>query len=526
MEVSTARAALDLVADAVVILRQDMTLIHANRVAHDVLGAAQDWRGIDAPNGLKSWTDPKTGSSLAEIAARGRVWRGTLVLRSDAATDRFADVTFAPIDTATGDDARFVVVVRDPIGSRTQSEHALREADRAAVLMVMHDVRPQTTVEATSMSLCHAVARIDGIDGAMVLVIPPKGELVHVSNVGPEIPGFKYGARIPVENIEIVTAMTEAGPWWLDLQDPATRDLVGGDLVDSMLRQGITATGYAGIRHENTLTGVLCVCSTSFEGRTVIPRRLESLEQIGAFAGIVLANQAASFGRDEALRAELRDVIDNARFMTFVQPIVNLVTGERVGYEALTRFDDGARPDLRIADAHAVGLGMQLEEACAVKALASMRDIDTDLWLAINFSPVAVVGGSVERVLASPQRHLVVEITEHSVIDNYDQLRLAMSQHPDVDVSIDDAGAGFASLRHILELAPAFVKLDIGMVRDVDSDPSRAAMVAGMCHFASVTGTRLVAEGIETAQEAATLRELGVELGQGYFFEPPGPPKR
>lgn len=82
-------------------------------------------------------------------------------------------------------------------------------------------------------------------------------------------------------------------------------------------------------------------------------------------------------------------------------------------------------------------------------------------------------------------------------------------------------------MNHILELRPDFVKLDISLVRDVDRNPARQAMVAGMCHFAAQSGTTLIAEGIETEAEAETLRHLGVPLGegqmlaQGYLFGRP-----
>jgi EAL domain-containing protein (putative c-di-GMP-specific phosphodiesterase class I) len=92
-----------------------------------------------------------------------------------------------------------------------------------------------------------------------------------------------------------------------------------------------------------------------------------------------------------------------------------------------------------------------------------------------------------------------------------------------VRLAVDDAGAGFASLRHILELDPAFVKLDLSLIRDIDHDPAKQALVAGMRHFARTTKRRLIAEGVETAAEAATLTELDIRLGQGYRFGHPGP---
>jgi EAL domain-containing protein (putative c-di-GMP-specific phosphodiesterase class I) len=90
-------------------------------------------------------------------------------------------------------------------------------------------------------------------------------------------------------------------------------------------------------------------------------------------------------------------------------------------------------------------------------------------------------------------------------------------------MAVDDAGAGFSSFRHILELRPAFVKLDRSLVAGIDADPVRQALIAGMCHFATSAGCRLVAEGIETEAELATLIELEVPLGQGYLLGYPAP---
>ena len=86
---------------------------------------------------------------------------------------------------------------------------------------------------------------------------------------------------------------------------------------------------------------------------------------------------------------------------------------------------------------------------------------------------------------------------------------------------MDDAGAGYASMRHILEIRPAFAKLDISLVRGIDGDELRQAMAAGFQYYALRTGCRLVAEGVETEEEASALRALGVDLGQGYLFGRP-----
>ena len=107
------------------------------------------------------------------------------------------------------------------------------------------------------------------------------------------------------------------------------------------------------------------------------------------------------------------------------------------------------------------------------------------------------------------------------LVVDYTPLRAAIDSLGTVQIAVDDAGAGYASLRHTLELRPAFAKLDISLVRGIDSDELRQAMAAGMQYHALRTGCRLVAEGVETVDEANTLRALGVDLGQGYLFGRP-----
>ena len=128
----------------------------------------------------------------------------------------------------------------------------------------------------------------------------------------------------------------------------------------------------------------------------------------------------------------------------------------------------------------------------------------------------------VGEILHAVRRRVVVELTEHVPIDDYDVLRTAIANlGPDVEVAVDDAGAGYASLRHVLELRPAFAKLDISLVRGIDTDEMRQALAAGMNYYALRTGCLLIAEGVETEEEAECLQRLGIDLAQGYLYGRP-----
>jgi EAL domain-containing protein (putative c-di-GMP-specific phosphodiesterase class I) len=127
-----------------------------------------------------------------------------------------------------------------------------------------------------------------------------------------------------------------------------------------------------------------------------------------------------------------------------------------------------------------------------------------------------------QQLLGGMGRQIVLEVTEHAEIADYEAFRAMFGKlRPKVELAVDDAGAGFASLRHILELRPAFVKLDRSLIAGLESDEARQAMIVGLRHFARSVDCRLIAEGIETEGELAVLRSLDVRVGQGFLLGRP-----
>lgn len=211
------------------------------------------------------------------------------------------------------------------------------------------------------------------------------------------------------------------------------------------------------------------------------------------------------------------------------QPIVELATGRVVGAEALARFACEPRrpPDAWFAEAFEVGLGPELEAAAMREALAVMAELPAGLYVSLNASPASVIAGAVEDVVArAPGERLVVELTEHDVVTDYEALERALApvRRAGVRLAVDDTGAGFASLRHILRLGPEVIKLDRTLTQGVDTDLVRRSLAVALVRFAGEAGATLTAEGVETAGELAVLRELGVATGQGYHLARPGPP--
>jgi EAL domain-containing protein (putative c-di-GMP-specific phosphodiesterase class I)/CheY-like chemotaxis protein len=221
----------------------------------------------------------------------------------------------------------------------------------------------------------------------------------------------------------------------------------------------------------------------------------------------------------------LRAIIEHRRFTINFQPIVRLGSGVVIGVEALTRFDDGARPDVRFAEATRIGMGRALERATITAAVEAAVDLPPETFLSLNVSPDVLLHDlALAGIIAGAGRPVIVELTEHERIDDYDAVRAAFARlGPGVRLAVDDAGSGYASLRHILNLRPAFMKLDMEWVHGIDADPIRRSLVSGLAYFGEQTSCELIAEGIETEAERAALMELGVPLGQGFLLGRPRP---
>jgi EAL domain-containing protein (putative c-di-GMP-specific phosphodiesterase class I) len=222
-----------------------------------------------------------------------------------------------------------------------------------------------------------------------------------------------------------------------------------------------------------------------------------------------------------------RLLTDDTLTMVF-QPIVNLATGEMVGMESLARFDTEPRrgPDVWFAEAAAVGLGAQLELAAIRAAVRELPHLPDGTYLSVNVSPPVAQSLLLPDTLpVGVAERLVLEITEHTSVGDYPSLvgALAPLRASGIRLAVDDAGAGYASLRHILRLEPEIIKLDIDLTRDVDSDPVRRALAQALVTFAADIGATVVAEGIETEAELRTLRDIGVTCGQGYHLGRPAP---
>lgn len=222
----------------------------------------------------------------------------------------------------------------------------------------------------------------------------------------------------------------------------------------------------------------------------------------------------------------IMSVLEMGQPRVVYQPVYRCSAQRIIGVECLSRFQAEPRrtPDVWFAEAYDVGLGVRLELNAILTALDGLRGLPGDFYVALNVSPKAIVSGNIADYLdVIPLHRIVLEITEHALIDDYALLnaRLAPMKEAGVRVAVDDAGAGYASLRHVLAIQPDILKLDLSLTRGIDADTPRRALAAALIEFARQTQCHVVAEGVETADELATLRKLGVDDMQGYHLSRP-----
>lgn len=211
------------------------------------------------------------------------------------------------------------------------------------------------------------------------------------------------------------------------------------------------------------------------------------------------------------------------------QPIVDLGTASVVGYEALARFDGPpAGPEAWFRAARAAGRGGELEAAALRAGLRHRAELPPGCFLTVNLSPGAIGHPAVRAALdgEASLSGLVIEVTEDAPIPSYGAIAAHLDDYRAAGalVAVDDAGAGYAGLRHLLSLRPSFVKIDRHFVDGIDRDEAKRALVEMLGSFADRIDSWILAEGVERPAELDVLVGLGVPLAQGFLLGRPGPP--
>jgi EAL domain-containing protein (putative c-di-GMP-specific phosphodiesterase class I) len=259
-------------------------------------------------------------------------------------------------------------------------------------------------------------------------------------------------------------------------------------------------------------------------------RRLSGPERDRVLEGLMATAAELRDGLGPNRRIALGPTVDDVHRQlraptseVFLQPIVWLPTGEVVGLEALTRFPAWS-PDQWFRRAWDAGIGLEFERLAVERAIPLLSSLPDDMYLALNVAPFTLISTELCELLGRVDAsRIVLELTEHDPIAQYAPFRdqIARLRFTGARVAIDDVGAGHSSLQHIVQLAPDIIKIDRGLISGCGDEPTRCALIGCVAAFARRTGASVVAEGIETASEAAAVVSAGIAFGQGYFFGRP-----
>ena len=373
--------------------------------------------------------------------------------------------------------------------------------------------------EVSGKAITDALCGIDGVDAATVFAFDGSGGATVLAISGKHLGLLEVGGDVPRRRAADLLQRARAGAWterWV----PGPED---GEHGQRYAASGLIATAYAPIPGKDGPIGLLVSGMTDTASLQRLPDHLAALADFAPSARMLLERALENRYELARSRARIEATIDSGAFHPVFQPIVDLVTRRPIGYEALTRFDDGSRPDLFFAEARRCGLEERLEVATLSASMAASGDLPAGLFVSLNVSPAIIIAGEkLQSVLASRTRPIVLEVTEHETIDDYEALRSAfVALGSGLRLAVDDAGAGIANFNHLVELRPDIVKIDIGLVRGVNTDLTRQALIVALLHFAAATDCQVVAEGIETEPERVVLKELEVQYGQGYLFGRP-----
>ncbi len=230
----------------------------------------------------------------------------------------------------------------------------------------------------------------------------------------------------------------------------------------------------------------------------------------------------------------LNKIINNEEIKIVFQPIVNIINKTILGYEALARGpvkSEMENPEILFNIASEGNIVWDLERLCREKALSIFPKFKKGQYMFLNNEPEVIYDPRFQAMeilkkLKVHPKNIVLEITERTAIKNFPAFRAALSyfKSKGFKISVDDAGAGYASLKSIAMLNPDFIKFDINLIRNIDNNLIKQNLILSLIDIARRIKATVIAEGVETKSEFETIKKLGVQYAQGYYLARPGKP--
>lgn len=247
-------------------------------------------------------------------------------------------------------------------------------------------------------------------------------------------------------------------------------------------------------------------------------------------------DQAASVEATNEVSVQIARIVNEHLITPVYQPIVDLATGRVIGFEGLSRpaADTGfSDPGTMFTAAESAGRTVELDMACLQAVIAGAREMPADQLLTINISPRTIEAPhfSTDALLSILNRHaihpgrVVVELTEREKVEDITRLQSTLNamKRAGLRIAADDVGAGNAGLRLLSQFRFDIVKIDLSLVQDGAEHDTSRAVLRSLRDLAGRWGASVIAEGLETASQLRTIRELGMTAGQGYLLARPMP---
>lgn len=516
-------AAVDQTAESIFVTDVQGRIVYAN----PAFEASASVRAEDAI-GQRPWALLPLGPraprfrDIARDLRAGHTWTGEWDLRFPDGRSRREEASVSAVRNESGAVSGYVAVARDVTAIREiQSTLDAAMSQRAAVARALSRMEARPTVEATAQEITDAIVELPGVGIAVLVAFDgDEGSTVIAVNARHPYP-IAPGAALPASRAAYLRERATAGPW----VEPWERRPQDGAYGAALTEAGVQAVAYAPLLSGRELIGLLAMGTVWPDAALGFRDQLPIAVEFAVTARSLLAGQLLERRDARRGRTEIEGVLAAGTFRPVYQPVVEISNGAAIGYEALTRFDDGTPPDHRFADARRCGLGLELEAATLERAVADSLLLPAGPWLALNVTAEMVLDeGRLASILRRRTRPVVLEITEHDAIADYEAVRAAVAAlGPDVRIAVDDAGAGVANFTHIVQLRPDWVKIDASLVRGVNADLTRQALIVGLHHFARATNGWVIAEGVETEEERLALVMLGLSFAQGYHFGRPAP---
>ena len=513
-------AAINQTADAVVITDTKGAIEFVNPAFEQSTGYSSDEvLGRNARILKSGFQDPAFYAAMWATLTSGSSFTGDLTNRRNDGNLVQEEAVISAVRDEAGVITSYVGVNRDVTRERAlAATHERIARERALIAGTLAHLRVLPMVGATANLICRQVARMTGVASASLAYFTPGGAVVTLAFVRTD--GVPVQLRqLPFGRSRTLRERAEGGPW---VEEWVRRSRHPYDRLHADL--ATRALAYAPVSH-GSLIGLLAITSAEVDATTRLTEILPAVQEFADFSGALLGPGIVDLAEIGLTRDRIISILADVAFRPVFQPIVDLATGEHAGYEALTRFSSGTAPDVAFADARVAGLEAELELATLAASISAAAPLPPGAWLSLNVSPDLLASDDrLGEVLRRANRPVVLEVTEHTAIPDYAALRDGVGRlRPEVRVAIDDAGSGIANFSHIVELRPAFVKLDIALVRSVDTDLTRQALVVGLLRFAGESASQTVAEGVETEAELMALWRLGVTLVQGDLVGRPAP---